>query len=316
VNSRAGRVTLRLTRAGRITTSVSSRLPTNFDATKWHSVSLQVSDGVARAQLTNARLLDPLADLQLRMPNRSAGTGGRAGVVAGGNGVRADNVSALRASAPVRRLAAVHVPSRLDRTASDEFNGTAPKAGWTWVRRDSAATVNGGRLRWPTQAADLTGTSNNAGVLLRDLGDRAWTAETKVTIDLGTDTIRNFQQAGIMAYASDDLFARLSHVAIWNTRQVEFGKEMPYAGRLSYGGTILGPPAETTWLRLTHRVDPGNGEHEFRGWSSRDGRSWVKGGVWTLPSGADVRVGLVSHGRSGNDAAATAAFDYLRVYRD
>jgi arabinan endo-1,5-alpha-L-arabinosidase len=316
VNSRAGRVTLRLTSRGRITASVSSRLPAGFDARNWHSLSLQVNHGVARAQLTNARLLDPVADLQLRLPNRSAGTGGQAGAVAGGTGVRADNLSALRASAPVRRLAAVHVPSRLDRAASDEFNGTAPEAGWTWVRRDSAATVSGGRLRWPAQAADLTGTSNNAGVLLRNLGDRAWTAETKVTIDLGSDTIRNFQQAGIVAYAGDDLFARLSHVAIWNTRQVEFGKEMPYAGRLSYGGTIVGPPAETTWLRLTHRVDPANGEHEFRGWSSRDGRSWVKGGVWTLPSGADVRVGLVSHGRSGNDAAATAAFDYLRVYRD
>jgi hypothetical protein len=103
-------------------------------------------------------------------------------------------------------------------------------------------------------------------------------------------------------------------VAIFNTRQTEFGKEMPYAGGLAYGGTIIGPPAETTWLRLTHRVDPDNGEHELRGWSSRDGRSWVKGGVWTLPAGADVRVGLVAHGlRDG--APATAAFDYLRIYR-
>jgi hypothetical protein len=100
-------------------------------------------------------------------------------------------------------------------------------------------------------------------------------------------------------------------VAIWNTRQTEFGKEMPYAGRLSYGGTIVGPPAETTWLRLTHRVDPGNGEHELRAWTSRDGHSWVKGGVWTLPAGSKVRVGLVSHGGAG----ALAQFDYFRLYR-
>ena len=40
---------------------------------------------------------------------------------------------------------------------------------------------------------------------------------------------------------NDDLFTRLSKVAFWNTRQTEFGKEMPYAGRLSYGGTIIGP---------------------------------------------------------------------------
>jgi hypothetical protein len=316
VNDRAGRVTLRLTDRGRTTASVSSRLPAGFDPTDWHSLSLQVDHGVARARLTHARLGDPLADLRLRLRGRSADGRGEAGAIAGGAGVRADNVSVLRASTPVRRLAPVHVPSRLDRAASDEFNGTAPAAGWTWVRRDAAATVSGGRLRWPTEAADLTGTGNDAGVLLRDLGNGAWTAETKVTIDLGTDVVRNFQQAGIVAYAGDDLFTRLSHVAIWNTRQVEFGKEMPYAGRLSYGGTIVGPPAETTWLRLTHRIDPANGEHELRGWSSRDGRTWVRGGVWTLPADAHVRVGLVSHGRTGSDAPATAAFDYLRVYRD
>ena len=68
-----------------------------------------------------------------------------------------------------------------------------------------------------------------------------------------------------MVYVDDDLFTRLSHVAIWNTRQTEFGKEMPYAGRPAYGGTIVGPPADTTWLRITHRVDPRNGEHELRG---------------------------------------------------
>ena len=124
------------------------------------------------------------------------------------------------------------MPSRLDRGASDEFNGTAVAPAWQWVRRDAKATVGGGALRWPTEAADLTGTSNDAGILLRDPGAGAWTAETKVSIDLGTDTVRNFQQAGLIAYVNDDLFTRLSHVAIWNTRQTEFGKEMPYAGGL------------------------------------------------------------------------------------
>ena len=64
-------------------------------------------------------------------------------------------------------------------------------------------------------------------------------------------------------------------------------------------------------------MDPGNGEHELRGWTSRDGKTWVKGGVWTLPKGADVRVGLVSHGRSADDEGpvATARFSYFRVYR-
>lgn len=195
---------------------------------------------------------------------------------------------------------------------SDEF--ATPGAQWSWVRPDPAATVSEGALRWPVQGADLTGTSDDAGVLLRTPPPGGWIAETKLTLPLGEDTVRNYQQAGLIAYAGDDLFARLSAVAIWNTRQVEFGKEMPYAGALSYGGTIAGTPGlTTTWLRLAHRVDPANGEHEYRAGVSRDGKRWTWGGVWTLPAGSDPRIGLVAHG--GAEPAVTASFDYLRFYR-
>ncbi|MBL7254776.1 family 43 glycosylhydrolase [Paractinoplanes lichenicola] len=187
-------------------------------------------------------------------------------------------------------------------------------AGWSWVRQDPAATVSGGQLRWPVQGADLTGTGNDAGVLLREPPKGSWIAETKLTLPLGEDTVRNYQQAGLIAYADDDLFARLSAVAIWNTRQVEFGKEMPYAEKLSYGGTIVGAPGETvTWLRLAHRADPANGEHEYRAGISRDGKRWTWGGVWTLPADSSPRVGLIAHG--GAEPAVTASFDYVRFYR-
>jgi hypothetical protein len=138
-----------------------------------------------------------------------------------------------------------------------------------------------------------------------------------VITNFGVNEIHNYRQAGLVAYVDDDLFTRLSTVSIWNTRQTEFGKEMPYGTRtatnsgLSYGGTIVGPPAGTTWLRLTHRLDPANGEHELRAWTSRDGQTWVKGGVWTLPASARLRVGLVAHGGVGG----TAQFEYFRLYR-
>jgi arabinan endo-1,5-alpha-L-arabinosidase len=210
---------------------------------------------------------------------------------------------------PVRPAPAPRL-GRLVPADSDEFNAAQLAPGWTTVR-SPATTLGGGRLRWPTEPGDLSGSTSDASVLLRRPPAGNWSAVTKVSIDLGTDTVRNFQQAGLIAYVNDDLFTRLSHVAIWNTRQSEFGKEMPYAGRVVYGGTIVGPPAETTWLRLTHRIDPVNGEHELRASTSTDGRSWVHGGVWTLPAGADVRVGLISHGGAG----ATAQFDWFRLYR-
>jgi arabinan endo-1,5-alpha-L-arabinosidase len=191
----------------------------------------------------------------------------------------------------------------------DEFRGTATGAGWTWIRRDERAAVSGGVLRWPTQAADLVGGDNTAGVLVRDAPRGDYIVETKVSIGLGVDTVRNYQQAGLVVYGGDDDFGRLSHVAIWNTRQIEFGRELAYAGRLSYGGMVEGPPADTTWLRLAHTVV--GGEHRYRaGWST-DGRHWSWGGTWTFPATVTPRIGLVSHGGEG----AVAQFDHVRVYR-
>jgi hypothetical protein len=287
--------------------SATAALPDGFDPSAWHAVSLEARSGTIRAEVSQARLGDPVVELSVVGSSRQ----GRAGAFAAGAGVGVDNLGAVRAARLVAELAPDDVPSTLDPAASDEFDSAALYPGWTWVREDPAATVSGGALRWPTQAGDLVGTGNTASVLLRDPGDGDWAAVAKLSIDLGTDTVRNFQQAGLIAYNGDDDFARLSHVAIWNTRQTEFGRELPYAGRLAYGGTIVGPPAETTWLRITHETDRSNGEHELRAWTSRDGTTWVKGGVWTMAPDADVRIGLVSHGGAG----ATAAFDWFRIYR-
>jgi beta-xylosidase len=303
-------VQLRQLRRGHVTSASQVALPTGFNGAAWHSVALEIRDGMATASVSHARLGDPLASLQLRLSGNA--TVGAAGVTARGAGVGVDNLSVLPAAKPVTALVRDRVPNRLDPSASDEFDGSGLARGWTWVRQDKAATVTSGRLRWPVEDADLTGTSNNAGVLLRDPGAGSWTIQTRVITDFGVDTVHNFRQAGLVAYVDDDLFTRLSTVSIWNTRQTEFGKEMPYAGRLSYGGTIVGPPAGTTWLRLTHRLDPANGEHELRAWTSRDGSTWVKGGVWTLPATARLRVGLVAH---GSPDGGTAQFEYFRLYR-
>jgi hypothetical protein len=284
-------------------------LPAGVDWATWHAVVLEVEGRTARAEVSQARLGDPLAEVTLELGRRTPG--GAAGAVARGAGVHVDDLSAVPLAA--RGVDVVPLPAPGTPAGGDEFDG-APDAGWTALR-DPAVTVEDGALVWPVEQADLTGTGNDAGVLLRDVPEGDWTAETKVAIDLGTDEIRNYQQAGIVAYAGDDLFARLSHVAIWNTRQTEFGFETPYAGRLSYGGTIVGPPAEETWLRLVHRTDDA-GEHEVRALTSTDGQTWVAGGVWTFPPGTDLRVGLVAHGWNGSDPRATARFDHLRLWQD
>ena len=307
-----GELVLELTSRRGGTAVTTAKLPLDFDHTVWHQVVLEVRDGVATAEVSNAGLGNPIAVAELALPAGTR-TNGSAGAYAAGPGVHVDNLSALPAADLVTELAVtVPVPGTL--VDGDEFDAAAPGAGWTVVR-DPDVTVAGGELVWQVEPTDLVGSGNTAGILLRDPPEGDWTAETKVTIDLGTDEIRNYQQAGLIAYVDDDDFARLSHVAIWNTRQTEFGREIPYAGTTSFGGTIVGPPAETTWLRLVHRTDD-SGEHEVQAFTSTDGTLWIAGGVWTFPAGSDIRVGLISHGAQGDAPLATAEFDYLRIYAD
>ena len=298
-----------LDRRGAVVASAAAPIPDGVDLSTWTSMVLQTGEGRAYAELSHARLNDPFATVTVDLP---AGTrfAGSAGAYAGGPGAHVDNLSALPVSeVEVTEVAAPPAPGAL--VDGDEFDGEAPDDGWTAVR-DPDVTVADGELRWVVEEADLVGDGNTAGLLLRDAPDGDWVAETKLTIDLGEDTIRNFQQGGLVAYVDDDRFARLSHVAIWNTRQTEFGYEVPYAGRLQYGGTIVGPPADTTWLRLTRTTDA-DGEQEVQASTSTDGETWVHGGVWSFPADAEVRIGLVAHGSQGGEPA-TAVFDHLRVF--
>jgi arabinan endo-1,5-alpha-L-arabinosidase len=191
-----------------------------------------------------------------------------------------------------------------DSSYGDEFSVGKLDDAWSWVRTPSGRQSRG-VYEWPTQSADLFGDSNDASVLVRDAPEGNYTVETKLSIDLGTDTDRSFQQAGLVAYANDDLYAKLTHVAVGTGRRTEFAREADGG----YGGMMVGPPAGTTWLRLSHRVV--DDEQEYRAATSRDGEHWIWGGVWTFPADAEFRVGLVSMGGSG----ATARFDYFRVYR-
>jgi hypothetical protein len=309
---RIGAVTVRLDGAA-LVVRVGQReiartaLPAAVDVADWHNLAVELRDGRLTAELSQSRLRDPWAVISARVPHG----GGPVAVI---GAAEFANLSVAPLYRPVREAAPVPVATRPLPAYSDEFTGGLD-ADWTWVRPDPAATVAGGTLNWPVQAADLTGPGGNAGVLLRDAPPGDYIAETKVTLDLGEDVVRNFQQAGLIAYVGDDDFARLSTVAIWNTRQVEFGREIPYAGQTSYGGTIPGTPGlTTTWLRLAHRIDPATGEHEYRAGVSRDGRNWAWGGVWTFPAGTTPRIGLIAHGAQAGTPPVTAEFDYLRFF--
>ena len=197
--------------------------------------------------------------------------------------------------------------------SSDEFNGDSLNAQWSWVRQPVAGTygLGDGAFRFDTQAADLFVDSNNASVLTEPAPQGDYIVETKVELNLPPEgCCFNYVQAGLVIYDDDDNFIKLAHVSIWETRQTEFAKELfPVpAGYPRYGNTVVGPPGLTTWLRIVKRTV--GGEEHYCAYTSRDGVTWVRGGVWTHNLGAGAKIGLLSMGGSG----FTANFDYVRVY--
>jgi beta-xylosidase len=284
-----------------------------LDSDRWHTLVVEVDRTRVLAQLSEDDLNDPYAEVRLTdrdLELRSAPLRLRSSRAV------VDNISLRRLAVEAKRL--VPVPKAGALIHAESFNGPLDDDDWTWVRRDSDATVASGALRWPLQSADLVGPGNTAGVLLSDRTpdpDGTWMAETKLRLDLGETTVRNYQQAGLIAYEDDDDFARLSSVAIWNTRQVEFGRELaadPGKPRTVFAGAIIGTPAAEMWMRLAHTRNAA-GEHLYRAAISRDGKSWTWGAVWTLPASADPKIGLIAHG--GENPPVTAEFSYLRFYR-
>jgi len=205
-------------------------------------------------------------------------------------------------------------PGDLIELLSDEFDTSMLSPQWSWVRQPSPDTYGlaDGTFQWNTQAADLFQDNNSASVLTEAAPDDNYVVETKVTLNLPPEgCCFNYVQAGLVIYGGDDNYIRLTHVSIWETRQTEFGKEFidPFSGRAHYGSMLVGPPAETTWLRIVKRTHAG--AELYTAYTSADGQNWVRGGVWTHQLGDSARIGLVSMGGSG----FMANFDYVRVYQ-
>jgi hypothetical protein len=282
-------------------------VPANVDLRDWHVLSVEARDGAVAARLSSSGLGDVDAEVRFEprapLPRRAA-----VSLAADGGETQLDNLTVVAAHDPVTRRVAE--PRAGAVTFAEEFDG-ALDPGWRWLHEPAAADIEDGALSWPLTGHDLVGSANDAPALLRDAPDGDYVLEATVTLPLGENTVRNYQQAGLLVHAGDDDFLRLAPVSIWQTRQVEFGKELTADGRTWFGGHVSGPVADTMHLRLFHTTDPATGEHEYRAASSRDGVSWRFGATWTLPADTDPAVGIYAGG--GASPATTALFDSVRL---
>lgn len=200
-------------------------------------------------------------------------------------------------------------------SASDEMNGAALAPQWSWVRPPTAPgayAMENGAFRFATQAAELYVDDNTASVLTENAPAGNWIAETKFSLDLPPNgCCFNYVQAGMVVYANDDAYVRLAHVSIWETRQIEFGKEIAIAepGYPRYGSAVGSAPGETTWLRIVKIAR--NGSEKYISYSSHDGENFERGAIWEHELGTNAKIGLIALGGSGFNAR----FDHVRVWK-
>jgi arabinan endo-1,5-alpha-L-arabinosidase len=209
----------------------------------------------------------------------------------------------------------------------DTFRGATLDSDWSWAEgRTGDVTVSGGLLTWEVEHTDLYVDTNTASVLVRDAPTRDFVVETKVRLDGLPDEgcCFNYAQAGLVLYGDDDNFIKLTSASIWETRQTEFAKELNPVpeGWSRYGNTVVGSPGEDwTYLRIVaehlHGVEQreaGGDTERYTAYTSQDGVTWVRGGVWTH-SLDNVQIGLVAMGATDQVTnPITAMFDYLRIY--
>lgn len=119
----------------------------------------------------------------------------------------------------------------------------------------------------------------------------------------------DYAQGGVMIYGDDQSYLKLHVFANSNTRQVEFFKQISnsLAGQGNYGSIPLGPPGDSTWLRIAKRTL--SGQEQYAAYSSQDGINWVRGGTWNASLGASTRIALFAQSRSG----FLVDFDYIHV---
>ncbi|GAB3731423.1 hypothetical protein GCM10027590_40430 [Nocardiopsis nanhaiensis] len=283
-------------------------LPEIFDPETFTALEVEIRDGQVWAALSESRLGDHMAEVAVDAPRPV---------------VKQRPVAWEAAGAPVQianpSVAAVHTPvtesveePRADELIwSEEFDGELDE-GWEWVRGSDDISVGEDGLTWPLDDGDVRGDDNDGTLLLRDAPEGEWMVQTQLTLDLGEDTVRNYQQAGLVAYVDDDDFARLGTLALHETRQAEFSRELTTDGRVDSGSHWGGPTAPQMWLRLHHRVDPDTGELHYRSATSTDGENWRWGAVWTFPAEAEPRIGLYAGG--GAEPAAEAVFHSVEIH--
>jgi arabinan endo-1,5-alpha-L-arabinosidase len=195
------------------------------------------------------------------------------------------------------------------KSLSDDFTGKKLSRQWSWVRKPAGnkAYLKGKMLNFVGCDCDLYKDANNAPVLTEKTPSGNYIVQVRIKPGFPTaGCCYNYIQPGVVIYQDDDNYIKLAPVSIWDTRQTLFAKETTIEPR--YAEMYVGPPGSWTYLRI-YKTNIGS-EELYRAYTSTNGKTWYRGGVWTATFGASAKIGLVSQG-----GAALNKFKYVHVYK-
>jgi len=180
---------------------------------------------------------------------------------------------------------------------SDEFNSTTLSSQWHFIHpsANNAYTLTGNSYQVETMGPDENSDPQHVAILAEPAPRGNYMVETKLTTGVPFDNscCYNFAQGTLSIYGNDQNSIKLDVFPDFDTRQTEFGKQMgPVPPNYPiYGNMIIGPAAETTWLRVVKRSGPG-GTELYTAYSSNDGEHWTHGGTWQHNLGSSAQIGL------------------------
>lgn len=304
--------------SGRRQVHATAPLPLGFGYETWHEIEIELSGGGIHVDVTESGQHDPIAEVTAERPP-AAGHGPIA-LVAEGTGADFDDVTA--AAHHVRVAEQVPPPEigTLDPQLSTDFAaGIGPE--WSWTG-ESAGTTGEDGLRLEIPAATLIARRRAEddpvpSLLLREMPEGEWTAETAVTIPFGDSIPYGWPQAGLIAHVSDEDWAALVYTTRESRRFTALARQVPPPDdrEAVYGHAALGPSRDTMHLRLRHTVRE-NGEHVYRAALSLDGERWQWHGARTLPAGPQPRLGVVAMDHAArNEQPLVATLDGVRIHR-
>ena len=182
---------------------------------------------------------------------------------------------------------------------SGKFQKPAPGGRWQWVREDPALwSLDGGARVLTAGKGDIAQAGNDVPNILLQEANTDWTVDTRM--HCFSAPAAPAQNAGLVAYESDDNFVKFVYAATFNFRRqpdagpaagqlqllVEENGQQKSQVSLSLDG-IITPETGDLWLRLVKQGD------NYTAWYSLDGKKYEKAGSAAAVL-KDIRVGVLA----------------------